>query len=103
MAITFINSVNNYFKCNNLAIQSFGHFQMVLVCGDICRGTGGAHEAALPAAGSLVLQQKTVHHYSVLSRCIFNYIHFISCSSIQLTHILACYFKNQFKKSTNIT
>jgi intracellular septation protein A len=55
MAITFINSVNNYCKFKNLAIVSFVHFQMVLVFGDICTVTGGAHEEALPAEESLVL------------------------------------------------
>jgi len=42
---------------------SFVHFQMVLVFGDICRETGGAHVEALPVEGSLVLQQKILHYF----------------------------------------
>jgi hypothetical protein len=37
MAITFINSVNNYCKFKNLARENFVNFQMVLVFGDICK------------------------------------------------------------------
>jgi hypothetical protein len=50
-----MNSVNNYFGFNSVAIESFGHFQMVLVFGEICRVIGGAREEALPVEGSLVL------------------------------------------------